>query len=43
MEKHGVDTIPVAETEELKVLSDALSAFEDTIQKSPKNRLLKDI
>lgn len=43
MEKHGVDTIPVAQTEELKLLSDALSAFGETIQKSPKNRLLKDI
>jgi membrane protein len=43
MEEHGVDTIPVAQTEELKLLSDALSAFENTIQKSPKNRLLKDI
>ncbi|NIQ39981.1 MAG: YihY family inner membrane protein [Proteobacteria bacterium] len=43
MEEQGVDTIPIAQTEELKALSDALSAFEATIQKSPKNRLLKDI
>ncbi len=43
LEHKGVDEIPVAQTKELKVLSEMLQTFRDTIEKSPANRLLKDI
>jgi len=43
LERIGVDNIPVAQTSELKVLSETLQAFSDVIEKSPSNRLLKDI
>ena len=41
--RNGTDDVPVAQTEELRALSDALEAFADTIRKSPENRLLKEI
>ncbi len=43
LEKRGVDNLPVGRTEELQILSDSLKAFTDAIEKSPENRLLKDI
>jgi len=43
LERIGVDNIPVAQTSELKVLSETLQAFSGVIEKSPSNRLLKDI
>lgn len=43
LERIGVDNIPVAQTTELKVLSETLQTFSDIIEKSPSNRLLKDI
>jgi len=43
LEDNGVNDIPVARTEELKALSDSLQAFRDTIEKSPANKLLKDL
>jgi membrane protein len=43
LEQRGTDNIPVAQTEELKTLSEMLQTFNDTIEKSPANRLLKDI
>jgi len=43
LEQRGVDNIPVAQTKELKTLSETLQIFSDTIEKSPANRLLKDI
>ncbi len=43
LEQRGTDKIPVAQTKELKTLSEALQTFDDTIEKSPANSLLKDI
>jgi len=43
LEDKGVDTIPVAKTAEFKALSEILTAFRDEIDRSPSNRLLKDI
>jgi membrane protein len=43
LEQRGVDKIPVTQTRELKTLSETLQAFNDTIEKSPANKLLKDI
>ncbi|MGD9107314.1 MAG: YihY/virulence factor BrkB family protein [Desulfobacterales bacterium] len=43
LEQRGVDTIPVAQTAELKVLSETLQKFNNEIEKSQANRLLKDI
>jgi len=43
LEQKGVDNIPVAQTPELQSLSEVLSTFSDEIEKSPANRLLKDI
>ena len=43
LEKRGVDTIPAAQTEELKVLSESLQMFNDSIVSSPANKLLKSI
>ncbi len=43
LEQRGTDKIPVAQTKELKTLSEALQTFDDTIEKSPVNSLLKDI
>jgi len=43
LEKRGVDSIPTAQTEELKVLSESLQTFNDVIVSSPANKLLKNI
>jgi hypothetical protein len=43
LEKRGVDSIPTAQTEELKVLSESLQTFNDVIVSSPANKLLKSI
>jgi len=43
LERRGVDSIPVAQTEELKLFSDSLEKFGNIIEKSPANKLLKDI
>ncbi len=43
LEQKGVDNIPVAQTAELRHLFEALKTLNDEIEKSPANRLLKDI
>ncbi len=43
LENKGADNIPVAQTSELKSLSESLQAFGNAIEKSPANRLLRDI
>jgi len=43
MEQKGVNNIPIAQTAELTSLSKALKTMNDEIEKSPANRLLKDI
>ena len=43
LEKRGVDTIPAAQTDELKALSESLQMFNDSIVSSPANKLLKSI
>ena len=43
LDQKGVDNIPVAQTEELKSLSEVLQSFSNEIKKSSANRLLKDI
>jgi hypothetical protein len=43
LEQNGVNDIPIAQTTELKHLSEALKILNDEIEKSPANRLLKDI
>ncbi len=43
IEHHGTDDIPVAQSEELTVLSDSLKQFNQEMENSPANKLLKDI
>jgi len=43
MEQKGVNNIPIAQTAELTSLSNALKTMNDEFEKSPANRLLKDI
>lgn len=43
MEKTGTSSVPVAETPELGKLRDSLQAFEKVLEKSPDNKLLKDL
>jgi len=43
LEQEGTDDIPMAQTAELQTLSETLKTFSDVIEKSPANRLLKDI
>lgn len=43
LEKRGIDTIPTPHTQELKVLSESLQTFNDTLVNSPANKLLKTI
>ncbi len=43
LEQRGSDGIPVVQSSELQVLSDTLQTFEDIIEQSPANKLLKDI
>ena len=43
LDKRGSDNVPVAQTKELKILAETLKTFNDTIEKSPANKLLRDI
>ncbi|MBW2220311.1 MAG: YihY/virulence factor BrkB family protein, partial [Deltaproteobacteria bacterium] len=43
LNQRGSDAIPVAQTRELKVLSETLREFGDIVDKSSANKLLKDI
>jgi len=43
LEQHGSDDIPVAQTEELRQLSESLKTFSDLVEKSEANRKLKEI
>lgn len=43
IEQRGVATLRVAQTKELETLSETLKAFNDRIENSPENKLLKDI
>jgi membrane protein len=43
LEQSGIDSIPVAKTADHQALSDSLKNFSDAMQKSPANKLLKDI
>jgi len=43
LDQKGVNNIPVAQTAELRHLSEALKTLNEEIEKSPANRLLKDI
>lgn len=43
LDEHGTDDIPVAQTDELKRLSECLKGFGDLIEQSPANRRLKAI
>jgi membrane protein len=43
LNQRGSDAIPVAQTRELKILSDTLRAFGAIVEKSSENKLLKDI
>ncbi len=43
LEQRGSVNIPFAQTEEVKALAETLRTFGETIEKSPANKLLKDI
>ena len=43
LDRKGIDTIPVAQTKSLQVLSDKMTKFHNIISSSPENVLLKDI
>ena len=43
LEHHGSDDIPVAQTDELRQLSESLKTFSDLIEKTEANRKLKEI
>ncbi|MBN1932664.1 MAG: YihY/virulence factor BrkB family protein [Desulfobacterales bacterium] len=43
LDRRGIDTIPTAQTNEFKALSETLQKFRDAIEKLPENKLLKDI
>jgi membrane protein len=43
LEQYGSDDIPVAQTDELRQLSEALKAFSDLVEKAEANRKLKEI
>ena len=43
LEHRGVNTIPAAQTQEFKALSESLQTFDEIIVKSSTNKLLKDI
>jgi membrane protein len=43
LEQHGSDDIPVAQTEELRQLSESLKTFGDLVEKAEANRKLKEI
>jgi hypothetical protein len=43
LEQYGSDDIPVAQTEELRQLSESLKTFSDLVEKAEANRKLKEI
>jgi membrane protein len=43
LEQSGTDTIPVVRTDDYQALSDALKNFSEAMEKSPANKLLKNI
>jgi len=43
LENRGIHDIPVVQDESLMTLSESLKSFQETIQHSPANRLIKDI
>jgi membrane protein len=43
LEQHGTDDLPVAQTEDLKKISESLKAFDEEIKKSPANLRFVDI
>lgn len=43
LENRGIHDIPVVRNESLMTLSESLKSFQETIQRSPANRLIKDI
>lgn len=43
LENNGVDDLPVARTDELKTLSESMTALGETLEKSSANKHLKDI
>ncbi len=43
LDRRGIDTIPVAQTETFKMFKKAMGQFHDTVAASPNNVLLKDI
>jgi membrane protein len=43
LERNGDDSVPMAETEELAILSKSLQQFSEAMEKSPANKLLRDI
>ncbi len=43
LEHRGVGDLPVAQTKEVKALSDTMQAFEQAIEQSPANKLMKDL
>ena len=43
LDQKGTDDIPVAKTEDYQALSDALQNFGEAMEKSPANKLLKDL
>ncbi|MFH1319082.1 MAG: YihY/virulence factor BrkB family protein [Bacteroidota bacterium] len=43
LDQRGIEDIPVAQTKDLEALSGIMDSFRDAIEKSPGNKLLKDI
>lgn len=43
LDKRGIDTLPVNRTDELKSISDIIDTFNNELEKSPGNVLLKDL
>lgn len=43
LERRGSDAIPIAESEEMEKLSKSLDSFNQTLEKLPANKTLKDI
>ena len=43
LDRRGIDNIPVAQTESLRVIKDKMKKFHDVIGSSPENILLKDV
>jgi membrane protein len=43
LDKRGIDSIPIDSSDELKSISGIINAFENELEKSPKNVLLRDL